>query len=86
VLRQGLRREHVGAVVAVCAAMDALLIAAGVYGLGGGQGYGARAPAPAFARPRAWRWLDAAVGFTMLVLSALLARRMLVRFLPEPPP
>jgi L-lysine exporter family protein LysE/ArgO len=34
VLRQGLRREHVLAVVAVCAASDALLIAAGVGGLG----------------------------------------------------
>ncbi|BAL94091.1 LysE/ArgO family amino acid transporter [Rubrivivax gelatinosus] len=35
VLRQGLRREHVGPVVLFCAAMDALLIAAGVAGLGG---------------------------------------------------
>lgn len=34
VLRQGLRREHVGLVVAVCAASDAVLIAAGVAGLG----------------------------------------------------
>jgi L-lysine exporter family protein LysE/ArgO len=34
VLRQGLRREHVFAVVAVCAASDALLIAAGIGGLG----------------------------------------------------
>ena len=34
VLRQGLRREHVLAVVVVCAASDALLIAAGVGGLG----------------------------------------------------
>lgn len=34
VLRQGLRREHVGAIVAFCAVMDALLIAAGVAGLG----------------------------------------------------
>ncbi|MCB6178388.1 LysE family transporter [Rhodobacter sp. Har01] len=34
VLRQGLRREHVGAVVAVCAASDALLIGAGVAGFG----------------------------------------------------
>lgn len=35
VLRQGLRREHVAAVVAVCAASDLVLIAAGVAGLGG---------------------------------------------------
>ncbi len=34
VLRQGIRREHVGAVVAVCAASDAVLIAAGVAGFG----------------------------------------------------
>src|SRR4029079_12218087 len=34
VLRQGLRREHVFAVCAVCAASDALLIAAGVAGFG----------------------------------------------------
>ena len=34
VLRQGLRREHVAAVVAVCAGSDALLIAAGVAGFG----------------------------------------------------
>lgn len=32
VLRQGLRREHVGVVVALCAGSDALLIAAGVAG------------------------------------------------------
>ena len=34
VLRQGLKREHVGAVVAVCALSDALLITLGVAGLG----------------------------------------------------
>lgn len=34
VLRQGLRREHVGAVVLTCAISDALLIAAGVAGFG----------------------------------------------------
>jgi L-lysine exporter family protein LysE/ArgO len=34
VLRQGLRREHVLIVVVVCAASDAILIAAGVAGLG----------------------------------------------------
>ncbi len=34
VLRQGLRREHVGAVVAVCALSDAILIAVGVAGFG----------------------------------------------------
>ena len=33
VLRQGLRREHVGAVVAFCALADALLIVAGVAGM-----------------------------------------------------
>jgi L-lysine exporter family protein LysE/ArgO len=34
VLRQGLRREHVFAVVAVCALSDAILIAVGVIGFG----------------------------------------------------
>lgn len=34
VLRQGLRREHVAAVVAVCALSDAALIGAGVMGFG----------------------------------------------------
>jgi L-lysine exporter family protein LysE/ArgO len=34
VLRQGLRREHVGAVVAVCAISDAILITVGVAGFG----------------------------------------------------
>ena len=34
VLRQGLRREHVAAVVAICAVSDAVLIAAGVAGFG----------------------------------------------------
>jgi L-lysine exporter family protein LysE/ArgO len=34
VLRQGLRAEHVGVVVALCAASDAVLIAAGVGGAG----------------------------------------------------
>lgn len=34
VLRQGLRREHVAAVVAVCAVSDAVLIAVGVAGFG----------------------------------------------------
>lgn len=34
VLRQGLRREHIGSVVAICALSDALLIGAGVAGFG----------------------------------------------------
>ncbi|MDB5973103.1 MAG: amino acid transporter [Hydrocarboniphaga sp.] len=34
VLRQGLRREHVGPIVLFCGSADALLIAAGVAGLG----------------------------------------------------
>lgn len=38
VLRQGLRREHVAAVVAVCALSDAVLIAAGVAGFGAVSG------------------------------------------------
>ncbi|MDO5697653.1 MAG: LysE/ArgO family amino acid transporter [Dermatophilus congolensis] len=34
VLRQGLRREHVGLVIAICAVCDALLIVLGVAGIG----------------------------------------------------
>ena len=34
VLRQGLRRQHVGAIVAFCALSDAALMVAGVAGLG----------------------------------------------------
>jgi len=45
VLRQGLRREHVGSVVLFCATADALLIAAGVMGLGQAIG-----ESPGFAR------------------------------------
>lgn len=179
VLRQGLRREHVGAVVLFCAAADAVLICAGVMGMAqavgdrpnvaralalagavflavygwqalrrvrrahrldaaqegsvltlsaaaaqaaaftllnphvyldtvllvgsiGAQqpaglqgwfmagasgaslawfamlGYGARWLAPWFARPRAWQMLDALIGVTMFVLSAMLARHAFV--------
>ena len=53
VLRQGLRREHVGVVVLICAASDAALIAAGV----GGFGAIAQA-APWFGE--AMRWLGVA--------------------------
>ena len=35
-------------------------------------GYGARLLQPLFARPRAWRVLDALVGVTMLILGAML--------------
>ena len=38
VLRQGLRREHVGSVVAFCALADALLIGAGVFGMASALG------------------------------------------------
>ncbi|MFN3607058.1 MAG: LysE/ArgO family amino acid transporter [Cypionkella sp.] len=49
VLRQGIRREYVGAVVAVCAGSDALLIALGV------AGFGAISSAmPAFASVMLW--------------------------------
>lgn len=49
VLRQGLRREHVGAVVLFCALADALLIAAGVFGMA--QALGER---PQVANAMAW--------------------------------
>jgi L-lysine exporter family protein LysE/ArgO len=37
-------------------------------------GYGARKLAPLFAKPVAWRWLDAGIGVTMLLLAAGLVR------------
>jgi L-lysine exporter family protein LysE/ArgO len=61
VLRQGLRREHVAAVVAVCALSDALLIAAGVAGFGALSGAW-----PWFGE--AMRWLGVAF---LLVYGAL---------------
>ena len=67
VLRQGLRREHVIAVVAVCAVSDLLLILAGIGGLG----------AVVTARPaavEAARWIGAAF---LLGYAVLAARRAL---------
>lgn len=64
VLRQGIRREHVLAIVAICALSDALLIGAGVAGMG----------ALVEAAPRlitAIRWLGAA----FLICYGLLAAR-----------
>ena len=68
VLRQGLRREHVLAVIAVCALSDLLLILAGIAGLG----------AVVTARPVAVevvRW----VGAAFLLGYALLAARRALR-------
>ncbi|MFI6427358.1 LysE/ArgO family amino acid transporter [Promicromonospora sp. NPDC050880] len=65
VLRQGLRREHVGVVAAICAASDAVLYAAG------GAGFG----------PLVERWPDAVVVLSwlgsavVLGYGALAARR-----------
>ncbi|MCU0829397.1 MAG: LysE/ArgO family amino acid transporter [Tabrizicola sp.] len=67
VLRQGLRREHVLAVVAVCAVSDAVLIGAGV------AGFGALSKAlPWFAE--AMRWLGVAF---LVVYGALRFRAAL---------
>ncbi|WP_433297856.1 LysE/ArgO family amino acid transporter [Actinoplanes sp. CA-030573] len=68
VLRQGLRREHVLAVVAVCALSDLLLILAGIGGLG----------AVVTARPSAVtviRW----VGAAFLTAYAIMAARRAMR-------
>ena len=40
-------------------------------------GFGARWLAPWFAKPRAWQVLDALIGLTMFVMSALLLRHAL---------
>ena len=61
VLRQGLRREHVAAVVAICALSDAVLIGAGVAGFGALSG-----AVPWFGE--AMRWLGVAF---LLVYGAL---------------
>ncbi len=63
VLRQGVRRGHVGVVVAICAVSDAVLIAAGVGGLGS---LVQRAPAVV----EVARWLGAAVVLGYGVLAA----------------
>lgn len=68
VLRQGLRREHVGAVVAVCAGSDALLILAGVGGFGAVSG-----AVPGLAE--AMRWL----GVAFLVVYGALRFRAALR-------
>lgn len=68
VLRQGLRREHVLAVIAVCALSDLVLILAGVGGLG----------ALVSARPDAVtvvRW----VGAAFLIAYAIMAARRALR-------
>jgi L-lysine exporter family protein LysE/ArgO len=67
VLRQGLRREHVGPVVAVCALSDAMLIGAGVAGFGS-----LSAAVPWFGE--AMRWLGVAF---LLVYGSLRFRAAL---------
>jgi L-lysine exporter family protein LysE/ArgO len=89
VLRQGLRREHVGSVVLFCAVADAVLIAAGVLGMAQalGQSPGlARAlalvgaiflavyGAQALRRARHAHQLKAAVGATGLRRGAVMAQ------------
>ncbi|GAA2133552.1 LysE/ArgO family amino acid transporter [Nocardioides bigeumensis] len=67
VLRQGLRREHVGTVVAICALSDLVLILAGVAGIGT---IVERAPAAL----EVVRWLGVAFLTTYGVLSLWRAR------------
>ena len=68
VLRQGLRREHVGLVVAICAVSDVVLIVGGVAGLG----------ALVDAAPRALDVLSVA-GAAFLFTYALIAARRAIR-------
>jgi len=89
VLRQGLRREHVGSVLLFCAAADAVLIAAGVMGMAQALGESpnlARALAMAGAaflaaygwqalrRARQAHRLDASEAGSALTLSAAMAQ------------
>ncbi|MDO4775855.1 MAG: LysE/ArgO family amino acid transporter [Cardiobacteriaceae bacterium] len=64
VLKQGLRREHVGLVVALCVLCDAVLIACGVFGLA----------ALLDGKPRATALLALAGGIFLLVYAARSAR------------
>ena len=73
VLRQGLRREHVGLIVAFCATADAALMLAGVLTAGGAlflTAYGLRA----LARARRGGSLGAAAGAAPLTRRAALAQ------------
>jgi L-lysine exporter family protein LysE/ArgO len=89
VLRQGLRREHVGAIVAFCAPADALLMLAGIAGLArvlghqpvlaqvltaGGALFLAAYGLRALARARRGGTLGAATGAAPLSLRAALAQ------------
>ena len=65
VLRQGLRRAHVGPVVALCASADALLLALGAWGLGA-----ATAAVPSLAA-----WTAAGGAAFLAVYGALALRR-----------
>jgi L-lysine exporter family protein LysE/ArgO len=67
VLRQGIRREHVLPVVAVCTASDIILILAGVIGLG----------ALVSAHPQVIDAATIAGGAYLLVLAALATRRVI---------
>jgi L-lysine exporter family protein LysE/ArgO len=77
VLRQGLRREHVGSVVVLCALADAVLIAAGVLGMA--QALGER---PALARALA---LAGAVFLAVYGVQALRRARQSQGMQPTPP-
>lgn len=68
VLRQGLRREHVGTVVLACTAIDALLIAVGTAGLGAALG-----SHPALLRALSW------AGAAVLAVYAVQAARRALR-------
>jgi L-lysine exporter family protein LysE/ArgO len=77
VLRQGLRREHVGSIVLFCALADAALIAAGVMGMSlalGGAVFLAVYGWQALRRARQPQQLRAAEGGAGLGLGAVLAQ------------
>ena len=89
VLRQGLRREHVGSVVLFCAAADAALIAAGVLGMAQALGQspnlarGLALAGAAFLAVYGWRAvqrarqahrLDASLSGSSMTLAAAMAQ------------
>jgi L-lysine exporter family protein LysE/ArgO len=87
VLRQGLRREHIMAVVAVCALSDAVLINVGVWGMGTAAAthpalaFGARVFGALYLIVYAWRSLQRAWSPQTLAVDAAHQRTPLAQVL-----
>lgn len=71
VLRKGLNRQHVGAIVAVCAVSDIGAMTASLAWFAG-LGFGARFLLPLFVKPMATRILDALIAVVMAGIAVSL--------------